>query len=47
MAVAIDAVRAGKVRMLAVTTATRTDVLPDIPAIGEFIPGYDTASIAD
>jgi tripartite-type tricarboxylate transporter receptor subunit TctC len=46
MAVAIDAVRAGKVRVLAVTTATRTDVLPDIPAIGEFVPGYETFGFA-
>jgi tripartite-type tricarboxylate transporter receptor subunit TctC len=28
-------------RALAVTTATRSDVLPDIPTVGEFVPGYE------
>ena len=36
----IEYVRAGKLRALAVTTATRSDVLPDIPTVGEFVPGY-------
>jgi len=46
MAVALDAVRAGKVRVLAVTTATRSDVLPDVPTVGEFVPGYVTFGFA-
>jgi tripartite-type tricarboxylate transporter receptor subunit TctC len=36
----IEYVRAGRLRALGVTAATRLDVLPDIPAIGEFVPGY-------
>jgi tripartite-type tricarboxylate transporter receptor subunit TctC len=34
-------IRAGKLRALAVTTATRSDALPDIPTVGEFVPGYE------
>jgi tripartite-type tricarboxylate transporter receptor subunit TctC len=34
-------IRAGKLRALAVTTATRSDALPDIPTMGEFVPGYE------
>jgi tripartite-type tricarboxylate transporter receptor subunit TctC len=33
-------IKAGKLRPLAVTDATRSSVLPDVPTIGEFIPGY-------
>jgi tripartite-type tricarboxylate transporter receptor subunit TctC len=36
----IEYVRAGRLRALAVTTAGRSDVLPDIPTVGEFVPGY-------
>jgi tripartite-type tricarboxylate transporter receptor subunit TctC len=39
----IEHVRAGKLRALAVTTATRWEALPDIPAVGEFVPGYDAS----
>jgi tripartite-type tricarboxylate transporter receptor subunit TctC len=35
----------GKLRPLAVTTATRSKALPNIPAIGEFVPGYEASSI--
>jgi len=35
----------GKVRALAITTATRSDALPDIPTIGEFVPGYEASSV--
>jgi tripartite-type tricarboxylate transporter receptor subunit TctC len=35
--------RAGKLRALAVTTATRSQVMPDLPSVGEFLPGYDTS----
>jgi tripartite-type tricarboxylate transporter receptor subunit TctC len=38
---AIGPVTAGKVRALGVTTAKRIDVLPDIPTVGEFVPGYE------
>jgi tripartite-type tricarboxylate transporter receptor subunit TctC len=36
-------IRAGKLRPLAVTTARRIEVLPDIPTIGEFVPGYEAS----
>jgi len=38
---AIEHIRAGKLRTLAVTAASRASVLPDIPALSEFVPGYD------
>jgi len=44
MPAAIQYVRAGNLRALAVTTRTRSDALPDIPAVGEFVPGYEAAS---
>jgi tripartite-type tricarboxylate transporter receptor subunit TctC len=37
----IGYIRAGKLRALAVTSAKRMDVLPDIPAMDEFVPGYE------
>jgi tripartite-type tricarboxylate transporter receptor subunit TctC len=37
-------IRAGKVRALAVTTATRSDALPDIPTVGDFVPGYEASA---
>ena len=37
----IEHIRAGKLRALAVTTATRSEALPDIPTVGEFVPGYE------
>ena len=39
----IEYVRAGKLRALAVTTATRSEVLPDLPSVGEFVPGYEAS----
>ncbi len=36
-------IRAGKLRVLGVTTLKRQEVLPDVPAIAEFLPGYDAA----
>jgi tripartite-type tricarboxylate transporter receptor subunit TctC len=43
LAAMIEHVRAGKLRPLAVTTATRLAVLPDVPTIGEFMPGYEAS----
>jgi tripartite-type tricarboxylate transporter receptor subunit TctC len=37
-------IKAGKLRALAVTTATRAEALPDIPTIGEFVPGYEVSA---
>ena len=36
-------IQSGKLRALAVTTATRSPVFPDMPSIGEFVPGYDAS----
>jgi tripartite-type tricarboxylate transporter receptor subunit TctC len=43
MASLIDHVRTGKLRALAVTTAARSELLPDIPTVGEFVPGYEAS----
>jgi len=43
MSSSIEYVRAGKLRALAVTTATRSSVLPDIPTVAEFVPGYESS----
>ena len=37
----IEYIRAGRLRPLAVTTATRLEALPDIPTVGDFLPGYE------
>jgi tripartite-type tricarboxylate transporter receptor subunit TctC len=39
----IEYIRAGKLRPLGVTTAARYDVLPDVPPIGDFVPGYEAS----
>ena len=38
----IEYIRSGRLRPLAVTTATRSEVLPDIPTIGAFVPGAES-----
>jgi tripartite-type tricarboxylate transporter receptor subunit TctC len=43
LAGSIDHIRAGKLRALAVTTATRSEALPEIPSVGEFLPGYEAS----
>ena len=40
----IEYVKAGKLRALGVTTATRAQALPDIPVIGDFVPGYEVSA---
>jgi tripartite-type tricarboxylate transporter receptor subunit TctC len=43
---AIQHIKAGKLRALAVTTAARLDVFPDLPPIGDFLPGYEASGFA-
>jgi tripartite-type tricarboxylate transporter receptor subunit TctC len=37
-------IRTGKLRALAVSTATRSEALPHIPSVGEFLPGYEATA---
>jgi tripartite-type tricarboxylate transporter receptor subunit TctC len=41
LATSIEHIRADKLRALAVTSATRSEVLPNIPTVGDFVPGYE------
>ena len=43
MLTSIGHIKAGRLRALAVTTATRSPAFPDIPTVGEFVPGYQTS----
>ena len=40
----IEYIKAGRLRALSLTTATRSDALPDIPTVGEFVPGYEATA---
>ena len=40
----IEHIKSGKLRALAVTAATRSDALPDIPTVGDFVPGYEASA---
>ena len=44
MPASIGHIRAGRLRALAVTTAKRSDALPDLPTVGEFVPGYEAST---
>jgi tripartite-type tricarboxylate transporter receptor subunit TctC len=44
MVASIAYIRAEKLRPLAVTTATRSSLLPDLPTVGDFVPGYEASS---
>ena len=44
MPTTIEYARTSKLRALAVTTATRSPALPDIPTVGDFVPGYEASS---
>jgi len=41
----IEHIKTGRLRALAVTTATRSDALPDVPTVGEFVPGYEASAL--
>ena len=41
----MEFIKAGKLRPLAVTTATRSEVLPDIPTVAETLPGYEASAV--
>src|SRR6516225_11567724 len=43
MGASIEYIRAGKLRALAVTTATRSEALPDIPTVGDFVSGFEAS----
>jgi tripartite-type tricarboxylate transporter receptor subunit TctC len=44
LSTSLEHIRAGRLRALAVTSAARSDLLPDIPTVGEFAPGYEATS---
>ncbi len=44
IAASIEHVKAGRLRALAVTTASRTEALPDVPAVGDFVRGYESSA---
>ena len=44
MTASLGHIRAGKLRPLAVTTTRRSDALPDIPCVSDFVPGYEASS---
>jgi len=44
LASAISYIKSGQLRALAVTSATRSEATPDIPSIGEFVPGYEIST---
>ncbi len=43
---ALEQIKVGKLRALAVTTASRLNVLPDVPTVAEFVPGYEASGFA-
>jgi tripartite-type tricarboxylate transporter receptor subunit TctC len=45
-AASIEYVRAGRLRPLAITSATRLEALPDLPPVADFVPGYEASSWA-
>ena len=45
LSASIEPLRTGKLRALAVTTAARSAALPDVPALGEFVPGYEASAV--
>src|SRR6202158_4890179 len=45
MSSSIEYVKGGKLRALAVTSAARSEALPDLPTVGEFVPGYEASPV--
>ena len=45
MSAAIEPIRTGKLRALAVTTNTRSEALPEVPVMGDFVPGYEASAV--
>jgi tripartite-type tricarboxylate transporter receptor subunit TctC len=43
LAASIEYIKSGKLRALAVTTAVRSEALPDLPTVGDFVPGYEAS----
>src|SRR6516225_6065713 len=41
----MEGIKASKVPPLAVTTATRSEALPDVPTVGDFVPGYEASAL--
>jgi tripartite-type tricarboxylate transporter receptor subunit TctC len=41
----LEHIKSGRLRALAVTTATRLDVLPDVPTVSDFVPGYEAIAL--
>jgi len=40
----VEYIRAGRLRALAITTAARSEALPDVPPVGDFVPGYEVST---
>jgi tripartite-type tricarboxylate transporter receptor subunit TctC len=40
----VEHIQSGKLRAIAVTTAARADVLPNLPTVGDFVPGYESSA---
>jgi tripartite-type tricarboxylate transporter receptor subunit TctC len=43
MAASIEYIKVGRLRALAISTATRSEALPDVPTVGDFVPGYEAS----
>jgi tripartite-type tricarboxylate transporter receptor subunit TctC len=46
MVSSIAHIKAGKLRTLAVTTAKRSEALPNVPTVGDFVPGYEASAVS-
>jgi tripartite-type tricarboxylate transporter receptor subunit TctC len=46
LSASVAPLRAGTLRALAVTTAARSPALPDLPIVGDFVPGYEASAVS-